>query len=247
VDVEDIHNIDEIGEDLSKVGSFHKIPSLDVLERLPADVYLLDGDHNWYTLYNELKLIFENFREKKPAILFHDVAWPYHRRDMYSAPDVIPDEFRHPHRKGGLYPGVEGLTDLRGINFEFENATHEGGEKNGVLTAIEDAIAKFELNQDYIFYKIPVFNGLGLLLPLDKFPERTYENIAALFDIPEPYLQLTTQVELARMAAMAEHQKYEKDVRDVQSDCRRLFQEVQELRAEKEDWSKKSKLQKFMS
>ncbi len=35
---------------------FHLGTSLDVLPDLPpADVVLVDGDHNWYTVYNELQ------------------------------------------------------------------------------------------------------------------------------------------------------------------------------------------------
>ncbi|MGB9980379.1 class I SAM-dependent methyltransferase, partial [Methanobacterium sp.] len=38
------------------------------LYRLPLlenyDVILLDGDHNWYTVYNELKIIEKSFKDK---------------------------------------------------------------------------------------------------------------------------------------------------------------------------------------
>ncbi|MGB9979584.1 class I SAM-dependent methyltransferase, partial [Methanobacterium sp.] len=38
------------------------------LSRLPLlenyDVILLDGDHNWYTVYNELKIIEKSFKDK---------------------------------------------------------------------------------------------------------------------------------------------------------------------------------------
>ena len=37
---------------------FHRDPSLDVIPDLPpVDVALIDGDHNWYTVYNELRLL----------------------------------------------------------------------------------------------------------------------------------------------------------------------------------------------
>ena len=37
---------------------FHRDLSLDVLDRCGAfDVALIDGDHNWYTVYNELRVL----------------------------------------------------------------------------------------------------------------------------------------------------------------------------------------------
>jgi len=37
---------------------FHQALSLNALHSIPAcDVYLIDGDHNWYTVINELRLI----------------------------------------------------------------------------------------------------------------------------------------------------------------------------------------------
>jgi hypothetical protein len=229
VDVVEIKNYAEISDHLNKAGKFHKSSSLDILHRLPADAYLLDGDHNWYTLFNELNIIFDNFLESQPTILFHDVAWPYHRRDMYSNPDEIPEEYKHPHKKSGLYPGNPGLDDLRGINANFENATQEGGEKNGVLTAIEDIIKKYHLANNYTFFSIPVFNGFGALVPKNKYPDSSYSRIKKLFEIPKSYLELTERVEIDRMKALAEICKLEGDIKAVQKDCRELFSRIQKL------------------
>ena len=71
------------------------------------DVVLIDGDHNWYTVFNELRLIEEMSRLKgfpMPLVMFHDIGWPYGRRDMYYNPSDIPEEFRQPIGKGGLMP-----------------------------------------------------------------------------------------------------------------------------------------------
>jgi hypothetical protein len=39
---------------------FHRDLSLNVLGNLPPmDAALIDGDHNWYTVYNELRLLAE--------------------------------------------------------------------------------------------------------------------------------------------------------------------------------------------
>ena len=38
----------------------------------------------------------------------HDVGWPYGRRDLYYAPEQIPEEFRQPYRRAGHAAGNEG-------------------------------------------------------------------------------------------------------------------------------------------
>jgi Methyltransferase domain len=64
-----------------------------------ADAFVVDGDHNWYTVYHELRQIEAiSRRAGKPVLAFlHDVGWPCGRRDCYYAPELIPAQFRHPH------------------------------------------------------------------------------------------------------------------------------------------------------
>ena len=71
---------------------------------------MLDGDHNYYTLRNELRLIAERPPEGRiPLLVFHDVCWPLARRDQYAAPDRIPAEHRHPYGEDiKLVPGNPG-------------------------------------------------------------------------------------------------------------------------------------------
>lgn len=60
--------------------------SLEVLPELhdTFDCILIDGDHNWYTVYHELKMIYDRELLKRGGIVFlHDVEWPWGRRDMY--------------------------------------------------------------------------------------------------------------------------------------------------------------------
>src|SRR5271156_2776336 len=48
--------------------AFHAAKSLDVISVLPAaDFVLLDGDHNWYTVYNELEALFLRARQAECA------------------------------------------------------------------------------------------------------------------------------------------------------------------------------------
>ena len=73
---------------------FHPLKSLEAIPLLPpSDLVLLDGDHNWFTVYHELQLLFARAVETGaalPVILLHDMGWPYARRDMYYDPEAIP-------------------------------------------------------------------------------------------------------------------------------------------------------------
>ena len=75
--------------------------SPDVLAELDSqDVYFLDGDHNYATVFGELEALRDRLLdEERPAlVVLHDVAWPSARRDSYYAPDRIAEEARHPRR-----------------------------------------------------------------------------------------------------------------------------------------------------
>jgi len=149
-------------------------PSLDAISGLAdVDAWVIDGDHNWFTVYNELKQVEAVCRrDGKPLLAFlHDVAWPCARRDLYYAPDRIPEAFRQPYDyEGGMLPGQSGLVPNRGLRGEgqFAVATFEGGPRNGVLTAVEDFIDEVrEAGGNIAFAEIPAVFGLGILFDTD--------------------------------------------------------------------------------
>lgn len=163
-------------------------PSLEALDGVgDVDAWLIDGDHNWYTVYHELKRIEEiNRRDGRPMLAFlHDVAWPSGRRDMYYAPQQIPAEFRHPHDyDGGVFPGRAALVPGRGFRGmgHFAWATHEGGPRNGVRTAIDDFRAEArQVGRDYACAEIPAVFGLGILFD----PDASWSG--SLADLVMPY------------------------------------------------------------
>ena len=115
--------------------------SLEVLSEIQAaDVFLIDGDHNWYTVYHELMAIEQIAARtgKFPIVILHDTEWPYGRRDSYYFPETIPAQYLKSHAQKGMKAGSSELVESGGINENQYNALHEHGEKNGVLTAIED-------------------------------------------------------------------------------------------------------------
>jgi len=136
--------------------------SLDALPHIPApDVVIIDGDHNYYVVSEELRLIAERAPGAElPLLLFHDVAWPHGRRDDYFDPDEIPEERRHPvaGTSGGIFPGEPGLS-ADGLPYP-RSAAREGGPENGVLTAAEDFVARRE---DLRLAVVPAFFGFGLV------------------------------------------------------------------------------------
>jgi Methyltransferase domain len=141
----------------------HKGLSLEVLPELgPAEVVLLDGDHNWYTVFQELRALDALNPLEWPLVLLHDVDWPYGRRDMYYAPATVPLDYRQPHRKAGMLRHHSALLEEGGKNGAFFNAEHEGGPRNGVLTAIEDFQALCERDLWLLATRGPA--GLAMLV-----------------------------------------------------------------------------------
>ena len=145
---------------------YHPLKSVAAIPQMDTpDIALIDGDHNWATVYSELNLIQARAEQQQlppPIVISHDVAWPYARRDMYYNPDDLEASQKHDYAYRGMLPGVNELVE-HGMNGVLANALHEGGPRNGVLTAIEDHIASSGV--DYTFRKLPFFNGLGILIP----------------------------------------------------------------------------------
>ncbi len=188
---------------------FHRALSLDVLPEIRgADVVLIDGDHNWYTVYNELKTIARVAEEDErffPLTMMHDVEFPYADRDMYYFPETIPEQHRQPTGVGGIGIDRDELIDDGGINAESQNALTRGGPRNGVMTAVTDFLA--EAAAPLQFKAVIGFFGLGVLYDerqLEGRPELR-ERIAAL-DSPEWLREQCRRIERGRLLALMQVQ-----------------------------------------
>jgi hypothetical protein len=140
--------------------------SIEALPRITLpDAIVIDGDHNYYTVSQELRLIGERAPGVElPMLLFHDVRWPHGRRDDYFDPDQIPEGARHRTADGaGLLPGEAGV--VRGGLPYPRSAAREGGPGNGVLTAIEDFVAAREGLRLAV---VPVFFGFAVAWQTDR-------------------------------------------------------------------------------
>lgn len=135
--------------------------SLEALRTVALpDVAIIDGDHNHYTVSEELRTIAERAGDDPlPLLLFHDVCWPHARRDDYFDPELVPAERRQPAAEGGsVFPGDPGIAD-GGLPYRHP-ARHEGGPGNGVLTAVEDFVAG---RTGVRLVVVPAFFGFGAL------------------------------------------------------------------------------------
>jgi hypothetical protein len=130
----------------------------------PAEAVIIDGDHNYHTVSEELRLIDERAEAGGfPLVMFHDVAWPHARRDAYYDPERIPAEHRQPlAHEAAVAPGEPGIADA-GIHYEWV-AQREGGPRNGVLTAIEDFASG---RQNLRLAVVPAFFGFGVVWSRD--------------------------------------------------------------------------------
>lgn len=130
-----------------------------------TDAYLIDGDHNYWTVSHELAAVERaaEGRETFPLVLLNDVSWPAARRDQYYGPDRLPQEAVRPHSfELGAVLGRKELVPrgFRGMG-AFAFALEEGGPRNGVLTAVEDFVDAREHLELHLV--APVF-GLGVIL-----------------------------------------------------------------------------------
>ena len=116
------------------------------------DAIFLNDDPNWYTVYNELKIIKDTNVEFPLIFICHNI-FPHKRRDSYVNPDIIPIKYRHNFSKELSHGNIN-------IRDGFFHAIESNTPKNGVLTAIEDFLAE---NSSFNALDINFLNGLTIL------------------------------------------------------------------------------------
>lgn len=197
------YDIQEYARRFGRHFVFHKDLSLNALPRIPDayQVVLLDGDHNWYTVYNELRAIEVHCHHLQipfPLVVMHDVAWPYGRRDLYYNPQTIPEEHRQPFARKGVWPGRPLVLEIGGLNHSFYHALQENTPRNGVRTAVEDFLNDSQLDLDFLV--LPGFFGLGILARKElRQPGSPVAALLDMWDLPEAVSKYIQQLENVRI------------------------------------------------
>lgn len=213
-------DIEQWKEKYGKEVSFHKELSLNVLSLIKDyDTVLIDGDHNWYTVYNELKIIEKQSQMNIfPLVFLHDIGWPYGRRDLYYNPDNIPLGYRQPYKKLGMVPGQSSLVEEGGLNTHLNNGIYENNLRNGVLTAVEDFLS--ETKYDLAFIKINVFHGLGIII------DKQFEELIAYVNEVVNSGQLIEMVEIERIKEHIENLKLKKKIYRYREKLNKIINEL---------------------
>lgn len=156
--------------------------SLDALPDLPAhDVYILDGDHNYFTVYGELKQL---VRHENSLFIMHDISWPWAYRDLYYDASILPDSAKNDPVDAAIHPSSGGIVpagfDGRG---HYTVAAQEGGDTNGVFRAVEAISQEHNIE----FTSVPALFGIGFVR-MQSFPHEAI--LAKALDISslEPML-----------------------------------------------------------
>ena len=137
------------------------LAALPALPELP-DAVVIDGDHNFWTVREELRLIGERAPGAElPLLLFHDVCWPHGRRDDYFDAEQIPEEYRQPVAGSARRdrPRRAGPATPAGCPTRARRSARVAPH-NGVLTAIEEFVASRERLRLVV---VPVFFGFGVV------------------------------------------------------------------------------------
>lgn len=212
--------------------TFYAEQSLTALPKIHGyDAVLIDGDHNWYTVFHELKLIYEQSQQSGtlPLILLHDTGWPYAYRDLYYDPSTIPPAFRHPYNKGGITPLEHTPVSDGGLNCTLHHSTQENIPRCGVLCAVEDFLS--EHPSDFVLTTIPGLYGISILAPralLERTPE--LRNSIDSFGMTEPIVKHVQKLEDRRITLMMDMQKYQHGHACMSDDAKKLTQENMSLR-----------------
>ncbi|WP_077010501.1 class I SAM-dependent methyltransferase [Saccharothrix sp. ALI-22-I] len=156
---------DELRATLAKNPLLHLVEghSPAVLAELPiADLYVLDGDHNYAVVHAEVTWIMQNAPDA--VVVLNDVLWPCARRDLYYEPSPLTGDDKHESSSDGPTVWHDELTPagLVGLG-AFTWAVQAGGERNGVLTAVEDAVTEAGA-ADWLLEVVPAVFGIGFLM-----------------------------------------------------------------------------------
>ncbi|GAA1835002.1 hypothetical protein GCM10009836_11680 [Pseudonocardia ailaonensis] len=130
------------------------VPVESLVEAPVADLYVLDGPTDHTSVLDALTVVLAAAPDA--VVLVHDVLWPTGRRDRYPAGAAAARSTGHE----GALVRHDGVSPA-GIVGAFATAVEAGGQRNGVLTAVEDAIAGAP--EPWSLAIVPALSGLAVL------------------------------------------------------------------------------------
>ncbi|NIH82609.1 class I SAM-dependent methyltransferase [Amycolatopsis viridis] len=204
--------------------------SPDVLPELPvADLYVLDGDHNYATVRAELDWVLANAPDA--VAVLHDLLWPCSRRDQYYLPSRLAPEDRHPSSADGPTVWHDELTPAGFVGLgAFTAAQEAGGERNGVLTAVEDALAAHD---GWHLAMVPAIFGVGVVTRHEALlgALAPYRDSRLLYTMENNRIALYTRLLQLQFEAVA----HAEDADTMAETVNRQRQEIDRLTAETAD------------
>ena len=199
--------ISEAVKGMSNVVAHEETSLTFMSKKLEIPFYIIDGDHNYETVSAEIKAAVKNSGSGPFCAMFHDVGWPFARRDGYYNPEQVSTPHDYSFNSvlkletGELEPGSGGFES----GDYFALSKHSGGEKNGVLTAIEDfhrtAGDKWKL------ITFPMFYGMAILWNedgLDKESVLKIKNMQDSIEILSPIFSCAEANRLRLLQGLAE-------------------------------------------
>ncbi|MCA0403592.1 MAG: glycosyltransferase [Proteobacteria bacterium] len=192
--------------------------------------FLIDGDHNFQTVYFELNNIHQLFahcRNNQPLVFVHDVNWPSSYRDFYYQQGSAHNNPLQAQAAVGEGVNFFSQRPFKGANFYLHNATAAldyGGGRNGVKAAIDSFLKEAK---DYDYWQIPLLFGLGIVLP------KKFANYEDLKNFIAPWTsELFTAIEKNRLEmylAIIERDQQINDYRLLMDDLKKMQKKIYNL------------------
>ena len=199
-----------------------------ILDDIPnGDVYVLDGDHNYATVRGELDWILAKVPDA--IVILHDVLWPWGRRDLYYDANALEPGRVHENGDDGPTVWHDEVTPAGFVGLgQFTAAVEAGGERNGVLTAVEDALAAQPLGT-HEFALVPAVFGLGIIYPTGDADKAERLRVAL-----EPYNKspLLAAMENNRIALYTRVLAMQYEMAQAADNRDELVRQLEQLRAE---------------
>lgn len=219
IDVEHDPVVQDLQQQYPRSFTFYQGKSLHVLPALPLpDVVFIDGDHNWYTVFHELKVI-ERMATGNvfPTVFLHDTSWPYDWRDQYTNPEDIPEQYRQPFATGGvsLKPGPPQPNS--GLNHTFIHSVYAHGIRTGVRAAVQDFLN--ETPRTIAVLHLPGFHGLSVLIDEQLLEQDAVATWWQHSNVRSPWYDFIAHLEQNRLQAHIDVAECAQKKRNLQIQC----------------------------